>query len=122
MEVHMNVWKQYWKLAAVIVLLVGSFCSGWYVKTLKDGYEQNIVKEVKEEVRDALTDVKEQNYQNYLKTKEYLDSKQINVIREKIPVIIEKEREIYYQICMEEKGVEALRLMRENSRLARGMK
>lgn len=122
MELLIAILKQYWKIGAVIVLLLGSFYSGWHVKTLKDGYEQNMVKEVKSEVQTALKDVKEQNYQNYLKTKEYLEGKQLNVIHEKIPVIIEKEKEIYYQYCMEEKGVDALRIMRENSRLARGMK
>lgn len=118
----MGVFTKYWKLASVLILLLGSFYSGWYVKTLKDGYELNIVKEVKQEVQGALKEVKEQNYQNYLNTKEYLDSKQINVIKEKIPVIIEKEKEIYFQYCLEEEGVEALRILRENSRIARGMK
>lgn len=117
----MGVFQKYWKIIAVLLLIGGSFCSGWYVNTLKTGYEQNIVKEIKDEVKDALKDVKDQNYENYLKTKEYLDSKQLNVIKEKIPVIIEKEKEVYYQYCLEGEGVDALRIMRENSRLARGL-
>lgn len=114
--------QKYWKVLLVVFLVGGAFSSGWWLKTLKDGYDQNIAKTVQQEVRTAMKDIKDQNIQNYKETKEYLQGQQFKVIKEKIPFIVEKEKEIYYQYCMEEKGIDALKIMRENSKLARGMK
>ena len=112
--------KKYWKVFLVLVLLLGSFYAGWDLHKMKVGYEQNLEQSVKDEVRNGIQDIKNENIRNYNETKDYLEGQQFKVIKEQIPFILEKK--VYSNQCLEGEGVDSLLLMRDNSKKARGLK
>lgn len=115
--------QKYWKALAVVFLLLGAFSTGWIAKSMKDDHEENIQlkqqQAVSKAVKEATAQIKEQNAQQYLENKKYLESQQYKIIKEKTETILQNK--IYTNQCLDGAGVDSLTEMRENSRKARGL-
>lgn len=107
-------------LLSVVGILLSfalSFSLGWKVHSYYVGYQQNIERVVKDEVKEGLSQIQKDHAQNLLDTQKKLDNIKSNVVVERIPTFI--DRPVYLNGCIDEDGAGTLHDFKLESNKAR---
>ncbi|WOL22692.1 hypothetical protein [Escherichia phage vB_EcoM_JNE01] len=106
----------YWKPLLVVLVMSGCVYGGWEANNYYTGYKESIDLKIEKQVNAALDQMQQESAKSYIETKQIMQDN-AKVIETKIPYIV--EREVYYNVCLDQDGVNVLKELKENSRKAR---
>lgn len=84
---------------------------GWKLNTYYTGYQTSIEQRIEKQVDLGLQKIQQQGAKNLKDTQDLIDNKQTQIIKEKVPLIV--DRPIYLNSCLDEDGVDVLRKLRD---------